>query len=237
MANHPRLRFDENDDLWIMMPRREPGLVVSKYGVGETADLAFAHEQQFHAFAEVQLTDEIMLRQAAPYSFDIGYNEADEPEMRYAYGYLDTAGHVQIQVGYCDYALAACDEPQSWSTQVDYPSDYHLFPSLRYARVGAEHAWMLSWVSTAEGDGGQVAVWAANVTNAGFRGRRRFTLLQEPCPFGSGYWGDYDEMGFNPLRQTFVRPFTDSTGMTCTSEPSISRPHNVGVVSIGAVLQ
>ncbi len=55
--------------------------------------------------------------------------------------------------------------------------------------------------STAEGDGNRVAVWAATFDgqNGFVPYARRVTPLQIPCPTTSGYWGDYDQMGYNPF--------------------------------------
>jgi hypothetical protein len=239
---HPRLRMDADDRLWVMMrhPRLDLAVnVVTPDGTWQAPRALLAEGREL-AWRSWMLSDFMSLRVAAPFSFDIGVNLRGEPEMRYAYTYYAAAsGRRHIQVGRCDYQLTDCSEPGWWSTEIltgEYPEANHAFPSLRYAETALGPTWMLTWLSTAGSDGTRVAVWASRVQEVLFPEdpfpARRYTPLQTPCPLYTGYWGDYDEMGYNPWTDSFVRPFTDSSRGCLQQSRFRSRHHHVSAVSV-----
>ena len=240
--SHPRLRVDEFDSLWMMAIRTPsggtPAIVANRYGEGSPWVSLPVHPL-FTRVGGAALNPNLTLRMLTPFSFDVGRNEDGDFEMRYAYAYRNEDGRPQIQAGYCNGSFE-CHLSSLWNTEIAYPGHSHMFPSLRYANVGGTHVWKLSWISTAEGDDGHVAVWATDLVRAGnatqslIHAARRVTPLQEPCPDARGYWGDYDDMGYNAATQSFVRPFTDSS-RGCTRMEWNSLHHDVAAVSIPAI--
>jgi hypothetical protein len=71
--------------------------------------------------------------------------------------------------------------------------------------------------------GGTAAVISADLVKGTPLTLTQITPSQTPCPdlrlntssngtvVSNGYWGDYDDMAFDPIANTFVRPFSDSS--------------------------
>jgi hypothetical protein len=162
------------------------------------------------------------------FDFDVGVNESGANEMRFAYMVADAdTGISFIQAGFCNFDLTNCQTPKEWRSSTN-TSLRHFHPAIKHGfdPRGNRHLWKVTYYELTP-DGQRVAVVATDLlrNGSGSFGAVPFNPVavvpasyQAPCPDSRGtkdddandYWGDYDDMLFNPQQCAFVRSFTDS---------------------------
>jgi hypothetical protein len=182
------------------------------------------------------------LRFGPQFDFDVGINDSGSDEMRFAYVATDPAGGSYIQAGFCNFDLTNCQIPREWRSSSNM-SLRHFHPAIKYGHDprGNRHLWKVTYYELSP-DGRRVAVIATDLlrNGPGSFGAAPFNPVavvpadyQAPCPDsrgvpGSGnaddYWGDYDDMLFNPQQCAFVRSFTDSH-LGCVNRRGFTSTH------------
>ncbi len=187
------------------------------------------------------------LRTGPQFSFDIGINESGQPEMRFVYISADSTG-VMLRAGFCTTDLSSCSIPAAWRTPA-FASPFTFHPAIKFGHDPETNKaqWKITFMGRSSNT---VAVFAADLvrpdlvpasptfTPAGLV-FSSVTPAQTPCPdlragpnMGAGYWGDYDDMGYDACSNTFSRPFTDSSaGCVLQQEFNSSNVH-VSVVEL-----
>jgi hypothetical protein len=190
------------------------------------------------------------------FDFDVGVNENGGNEMRFAYMATDATGLSYIQAGFCSFDLTTCGTPKEWRSSLN-ASVRHFHPAIKYGfdPRGNRHMWKVTYYELTP-DGQRVAVIATDLlrNGAGQLGATPFNPVavvdasyQAPCPDSRGtpstdptkatvdandYWGDYDDMLFNPQQCAFVRSFTDSH-LGCVNRRGFTATHqHVSAVEI-----
>jgi hypothetical protein len=157
------------------------------------------------------------------FDFDVGVNETGGDEMRFAYMATDSTGLSYIQAGFCNFDLTNCATPKEWRSSSNM-SVRQFHPAIKHGfdPRGNRHLWKVTYYELTP-DGQHVAVIATDLlrNGPGSFGAVRFNPVevvpasrQAACPDSrtdDDYWGDYDDMLFNPQQCAFVRPFTDSS--------------------------
>ena len=182
------------------------------------------------------------LRFGPQFDFDVGINDSGNEEMRFAYVATDSAGGSYIQAGFCNLDLSNCQLPPAWRSSSNM-SVRHFHPAIKYGHDtrGDRHMWKVTYYELTP-DGTRVAVIATDLlrNGSGSFGAVPFNPVavvsadyQAPCPDARGvpggaddgdYWGDYDDMLFNPQQCAFVRAFTDSH-LGCVNRRGFTSTH------------
>jgi hypothetical protein len=182
------------------------------------------------------------LRFGPQFDFDLGINDDGNEEMRFAYVASDPAGGSYIQAGFCNTDLTNCQLPREWRSSSNM-SLRHFHPAIKYGHDtrGNRHMWKVTYYELSS-DGRRVAVIATDLlrNGSGSFGAAPFNPVavvpvdyQAPCPDSRGvpgssdagdYWGDYDDMLFNPQQCAFVRSFTDSH-LGCVNRRGFTSTH------------
>jgi hypothetical protein len=190
------------------------------------------------------------------FDFDVGVNDSGANEMRFAYVATDPSGNSYIQAGFCSFDLTNCQTPKEWRSSANL-SLRHFHPAIKYGHDtrGNRHFWKVTYYELTP-DGKRVAVIATDLlrNGTGSFGAVPFNPVavvpasyQAPCPDSRGvpstdpskpssdaddYWGDYDDMIFNPQQCSFVRSFTDSH-LGCVNRRGFTATHqHIGAVEI-----
>jgi hypothetical protein len=168
------------------------------------------------------------VRTGPQYAFDIGTNELGQKEMRFVYTAAEN-NFFYIQGGYCTIDLATCVLPKEWRTPAVQGQRLQFHPAIKFGRTDATTGrgiWRMTFMAspavfTPPSDAGKVAVFTADLVRdpgpANTAAPMTFAQISPsdiPCPdirSGNGYWGDYDDMGYDPVAQSFMRAFADST--------------------------
>ncbi len=196
---------------------------------------------------------ELTLRSGPLFDYDVGVNEQNQPEMRFVYvaAFADSQGRANyyLQGGYCTQSpTLTCTRPPQWRTPASL-SPMAIDPAIKFGIPNGSST--PTWSVTYQGRdpaGTQVAVFAGNLIRAADAaqtplpfGPSQATPFQTPCPdvrgvddLGDGYWGDYDQMGFDPVTGTFIRPYTDSSAGCVSRRRFTSRNVHVSTVEIPA---
>ena len=197
---------------------------------------------------------DITVRTGPEFAFDIGVNEQNAPEMRFVYiaATASQTANFHLQGGFCPLNdLTQCTTVAQWTTQPQ-SVPMTLFPAIKFALdpVSNQPVWKVTFQGRTPQNTGQLAVFAADLVrpdmvapsptyNTAGLVVAQITPFQTPCPdirepgtdLGFGYWGDYDDMTFDPTTGTFVRSFTDST-LGCNLPRERFTSHNVHVSTV-----
>ncbi len=191
----------------------------------------------------------VTVRTGPQFAFDVGFNENGQEEMRFVYLAQDATGFF-LQGGFCPIDLSSsCKTPPEWHMPVaGSPVEFH--PAIKFGLFdSANHRG--SWKVTVQGitTSNQASIFDAELVrldlvpgsptanpSTGLVVTRE-TDPQTPCPdlrisgaSSFGYWGDYDDMGFDPVAKTFTRVFTDSSA-GCTVRQQLTS-HSVHVSAV-----
>ena len=184
------------------------------------------------------------IRFGPQFDFDVGKNEAGVDEMRFVY--LATSGGASyVQAGYCTTDLSTCVTPPEWRSTMN-PTLKQFHPTIKYGTfvVGGtqRHFWKVSYMEL-NANSSAAAVFGTDLKRDGTTttgavpfAATAVTPFQAPCPDSRGvpgggpgtddgdYWGDYDDMAFNPATCSFIRPYTDSS-LGCVARRAFSSSH------------
>ena len=195
----------------------------------------------------------VNVRTGPQFAFDIGRNEVGQEEMRFVYLARSPAG-VFLQAGYCPIDLSSsCVTLPAWTAPASQtPGQFH--PAIKFGLSDpANHqgTWKVTFQQVVSG--GQVVIAEAELvrpdlmpgspTSNPTTGLTRLTdtTPQSPCPdlrkndtgaFISSYWGDYDDMGYDPVSKTFTRVFSDSSPACSVRRQFTSTPIHVSAVEM-----
>jgi hypothetical protein len=227
---HPRLRVAPDDALRIVTLQGSV-LVVNIFGRPEPPVVLARDVVLQGQFLE--LANRRTIRFGPQYSFDLGMNEAGERELRFIYQYRGGDGHFHVRGGRCAPDLSRCQPQANWdSLRAGGQGSDQFHPNIRFSpRTGV---WGVTYQSTQGGNGSQVAIWAGSFAAARTFVPEQVTALQEPCPDGRGYWGDYDDMAPDLLTGTFWRPYSDSSHGVCSMDTFTANPVDVSAVRFSA---
>ena len=252
---HVRLRAS-GSDLWKMSENAGNLKVNVRNRNANAVSLAFDDALGAPAdFGADAKGTEITLRTGPPFAFDIGVNEQNVPEMRFVYVAQDAVTRqYRLQGGYCPVSdLTKCTTVAQWTTQPQSET-MAIFPAIKFAQdlIANKPVWKVTFQGRTPANRTKLAVFSADLVrpdlvpqSASFSTAglvvTQVTQYQTPCPdirtaddlgnnLGPGYWGDYDDMTFEPVTNAFVRPFTDST-LGCDSRQRFTS-HNVHVSAV-----
>jgi hypothetical protein len=255
IGTHVRLRA-HGADLW-KMSRDGGDLKVNIHGRNAPFVLAATNVATDSGanptvfFANDAQNRPVTVRTGPQFAFDVGFNEAGQEEMRFVYLASDSTG-VFLQGGFCPIDLASsCKTPPEWRLPAGgSPVEFH--PAIKFGLFDA-NSHRGTWKVTVQGktSGNQVGVFeselvrldlvpgspTANPTTG--LAATGDTTPQTPCPdlrisgtSSFGYWGDYDDMGFDPVSKTFTRAFSDSSAGCTLREQLTSRSLHVSAVEM-----
>jgi hypothetical protein len=228
IGTHERLRAD-GADLW-KMSRDGSDLKVNIHGQSRAFKVVASNveAQGFHVnFPPDSVMRPVVVRTGPQFAFDIGLNEAGQREMRFIYAARNAATNQSfVQGGFCTIDLLHCEQPPAWQfPPANGPVEFH--PTIKFGvndPATGHGSWRVTIDAVTTTNG--VAVFSADLigtATAPFVATplvvNQVTDSVPPCPdlrisgtnSSSGYWGDYDEMTFDPVSKTFVRAFTDSS--------------------------
>lgn len=232
IGTHERLRAD-GADLWKMS--RDGNILKANIHGRNTPFFVVASDHQIAMdvpFPVDAAMRRVNVRTGPQFAFDIGVNEAGQREMRFIYAARDASGSF-LQGGFCTIDLADCQRPAQWRMPASgVPLFFH--PAIKFGVTDTTTGRGVWRVTAMSAVGGTATVVAADLVRPDqvpasptFNGSglvlTTLTAPQAPCPdlrifpdgsggtTSSGYWGDYDDMTFDPLAKSFVRAFTDSS--------------------------
>jgi hypothetical protein len=222
---HVRLRAD-GADLW-KMSRDGSQLKVNIHGRNAPFKLvADDHQPLPFSVALLPLLGQPSgVRTGPQFAFDIGVNEDGQKEMRFVYAANDPVTNTSyLQAGYCAIDLSVCQRPAVWKLPA-FSKPIEFQPSLKFGVTDSSTGrgvWRMTFMGVTSS--GTVGVFTADlVSKSTALTITGITTPQIPCPdlrletkndgtvVSNGYWGDYDDMAFDPISKSFVRPFTDSS--------------------------
>jgi hypothetical protein len=190
----------------------------------------------------------VTVRTGPQFAFDIGLNEVGESEMRFVYLAQDAVtGQFFLQGGFCSMDLT-CSTPAQWqATKTSGPAEFH--PAIKFGLLNPADNRSGVWKVTFQGEvSPNTEVVATDLIRSPLAQTASPLVLtgvstpQAPCPdlriVPSGptaeYWGDYDDMGFDPVSKSFSRAFTDSSSGCPLREQLTSMNVHVSDVEISA---
>jgi hypothetical protein len=245
IGTHERLRAD-GADLW-KMSRDGTDLKVNIHGQNRMFTVAAENveTQGFNvSFPPDSVMRPVVVRTGPQFAFDIGLNEAGQREMRFIYAARE-GNQSFMQGGFCTIDLSHCEQPMAWRfPPAGRPVEFH--PTIKFG-VNDPATGRGSWRVTVDAirqDNG-VSVFSGDLIGSATTPFVATALVPiavtdsvPPCPdlrissnnSSSGYWGDYDDMAFDPISKTFVRAFTDSSRLCTFREQFTSTNVHVSTV-------
>jgi hypothetical protein len=250
--SHVRLRAD-GPSLWKMSVNANGGTVLNrsqedlKVNIRERngAPVLLAADALSEFAIDAFSTGDV--RTGPQFAFDIGLNESGQKEMRFVYIVGDSSG-IYLRAGFCAPDLSSCTRPAAWrTTPFNGPAYFH--PAIKFGHDPEtnQNRWKITFMGR---NLDTVAVFAADLVRPDLVPASpsftptglvisAVTPFQTPCPdlraaanAGAGYWGDYDDMGYDACSNTFSRAFADSSlGCSMQQEFNSSNVH-VSVVEI-----